>query len=253
MISSIANFRDFGGLGTNAGGRIKSASLFRGASLAKADKADMKRLSALDFGLVADLRHKAERDSAPSPWPSRFAERILTHDGSDHDEAPHIHALRKGSLDAQRADALYLELYRATPFDPNYQPLIRRVFARLLVVEAPVLIHCTAGKDRTGMVVALIHHALGVARPDIFADYLRSNTWPGLAAAAAPLADQLSHSFGHPVTPELALRMLRVNASFLDAFFDEIERRSGSIEVYLHQVGMGAEERERLRARWIEA
>lgn len=253
MILSVANFRDFGKLDTKAGGRVKRDSLFRAASLAKANKEDLDRLSALDFGLIVDLRHKTERDSAPSLWPSRFAKRILTHKGGDHIEAPHINALREGSLDEQRADALYLELYRTMPFDPNYQPLIRRVFERLLVVETPVLIHCTAGKDRTGMVVALIHHALGVAPADIYNDYLLSNVWPGLSASAGPLADQLSRSFGHSVTAELALRMLHVRASFLDAFFDEIECRSGSIEDYLQLVGMGAEERERLRARWVQA
>jgi len=156
--------------------------------------------------------------------------------------------LRAGTLDEVTSDRLYEQLYRELAFDPHYRPLLTRLLTRLPDADGRVLIHCTAGKDRTGMVVALIHHALGVSRDDIVADFMLSSREPGLMAMAPALVERM----GSTISLTLAEHLLDVRPSYLSAFLDEIEERSGSIDTYLDTIGLDAAGRERLRDRLLE-
>ena len=71
--------------------------------------------------------------------------------------------------------AISTNYYRDAPFQDRHIDLFRRYFQALAEAEGPVLIHCAAGKDRTGLLAALTHHLMGVERDDIFADYLLTN------------------------------------------------------------------------------
>jgi len=251
MIASIVNFRDFGGWESRFGGRIADDRLYRSGAIATVSGSDTERLLGLDFALIADLRYAGERESEPSPWPLVLAERVVTHGGARSAEAPHMAPLRDGTLDEEGSDRLYHELYRSLPFDPLYRPLFTRILSALPAVDGRLLVHCSAGKDRTGMTVALIHHALGVLRADIVADFMKSSSAPGLLAMAEPLAARMSKKFGRTIRPELMRRLLDVQESFLHAFFDEIEDRSGSVDAYLDSVGLDETGRQRLRERLL--
>lgn len=201
--------------------------------------------------MIADLRYSGERDSEPSPWPADNAERVLFHDGDRNVEPPHVAPLRSGTLDEDISDRLYVQLYRDLPFDRHYQPLISRVLSRLPSLEGRLLVHCSAGKDRTGMVVALIQHALGVSRDDIFADYMKSSRDPGLMAMATALVDVAKERQFAPISLSLARHLLDVKPSYLDAFLTEIESRMGSIDAYLDANGLDANAREVLAGRML--
>ena len=205
----------------------------------------------MDFELIADLRYSGERDSEPSPWPVDSAERVLFHDGDGNVEPPHVAPLRAGTLDEAISERIYVQLYRDLPFDRHYQPLISRVLARLPSVEGRLLVHCTAGKDRTGMIVALIHHALGVSRDDIFADYMKSSQEPGLMAMAAALVEIAHERQLAPISLPLARHLLDVKPSYLDAFLTEITDRMGSVDAYLDANGLDAAAREALAERML--
>ena len=97
------------------------------------------------------------------------------------------------------------------------------------------------------MLVALVHHALGVSRDDIVGDYMKSATDPGLRAAAQPMAEDMSRHYGAPVDVELMRSLLKVHGRWLEAFFEEIEARCGSTDAYLD--GLGLDEGARLRLR----
>lgn len=198
----------------------------------------------MDFELIADLRYSGERGSEPSPWPADNAERVLFHDGDGNVEAPHVAPLRAGTLNEEISEQLYVQLYRDLPFDRHYKPLLSRVLARLPSLEGRLLVHCTAGKDRTGMVVALIQHALGVSRDDIFSDYMKSSQDPGLMAMAAALVEVAHERQLAPISLPLARHLLDVKPSYLDAFLSEIEDRMGSINAYLDAIGLDAGARE---------
>src|SRR5262249_5753670 len=152
-----------------------------------------------EFGLIADLRYPGERAGAPSPWPETFAQRVLTLGAGGESEAPHMAPLKAGTLDHESCERLYHKIYRNVPFDAAYNPLFSSFLVRLAENDGRTLIHCSAGKDRTGMLVALVHHALGVSREDIVADYMKSRTDPGLNAAAKPMSEDLSRRYGAPI------------------------------------------------------
>jgi len=251
-LPGIVNFRDFGGMPSRFGGRVRSDRLYRSGAPHHASATEIDRLIDLSFALIGDLRYRGERDQEPSPWPADHAELVLVHDGGPDLEAPHMAPLRAGTLDETISDRLYEELYRALPFDPHYQPLLARVLTRLSEVDGRALIHCTAGKDRTGMVVALIQHALGVSRDDIMADFMRSSREPGLMAMAPGLVETVRAHHGWELPLPLAEHLLDVRPSYLAAFLDEIVARAGSLDAYLDAVGLDAAARERLRDRLLE-
>jgi len=251
MIQSIVNFRDFGGVSSRFGGHIKRDRLFRSGSLNTADGGDIERLLTLDFALVADLRYAGERVDEPSPWPPAFAARIHAHNGDQDAEAPHMGPLRNGSMDEALAEQIYLKFYRGIAFDPLYRPLFAQVLNALPDLEGRVLIHCSAGKDRTGALAALVQHALGTPREEIIADFMKSREAPGLKAMALPTARKLEEKFGIPVPLELMRKLLDVEEQYMAAFFDEIERVCGSIDGYLDTAGLTEHRRRLLRERLL--
>jgi protein-tyrosine phosphatase len=82
-------------------------------------------------------------------------------------------------------------LYGEMPFAPSHLDLFAQYFQVLAESDRPVLIHCAAGKDRTGMLAALTHHLLGVSRDDLLADYLLTNVAVDLEGRAPGMALQL--------------------------------------------------------------
>jgi protein-tyrosine phosphatase len=118
----------------------------------------------------------------------------------------------------------------------------RTLFAHLLEDRAPLVIHCTAGKDRTGFACALILHALGVPGDLIAEDYLLTNRFyrrdPG---ASSDLPEQVRQA------------LASVEASFLAAAFETINADYGSLEAYFSDgLGLGMPERARLEAAYLE-
>jgi protein-tyrosine phosphatase len=95
---------------------------------------------------------------------------------------------------------------------------------------APLLYHCTAGKDRTGWATAVILTLLGVPRDTVMADYLESNHF--LERKNAQTLSALAQS-GSAIDPASLTPVLTVRAAYLEAAFDEVEMRYGSFEAYL--------------------
>ena len=118
----------------------------------------------------------------------------------------------------------------------------RTLFAHLLEDRAPLVIHCTAGKDRTGFACALILHTLGVPDDIISEDYLLTNRFyrrdPN---SGSDLPDDVKQVLGS------------VQASFLAAAFEAIDADYGDLESYLRDgLGLGKAERAHLEARYLQ-
>jgi protein-tyrosine phosphatase len=148
---------------------------------------------------------------------------------------------------AAGAEALMIEIYRRLP--QQMAPALGRIADRLLGGGAPLLIHCTAGKDRTGFAVAMLLHALGVPPDEIERDYLASRNW----RHAAIHRESMTTGWLAKTVPADALdgvceALLGVRTGYLRASYDAIARDFGSVESYFDAaVGLDAVKRERLR------
>ncbi|HZZ69591.1 MAG TPA: tyrosine-protein phosphatase, partial [Phenylobacterium sp.] len=116
----------------------------------------------------------------------------------------------------------------------------------------PVVVHCAAGKDRTGVICALTHHIAGVGREDMIADYLLTNDEGRQARKVDFLGGWIEKQVGLTVSPEALRVAVSVNTDYLETAFAVIEDRHGSIDTYLADVlGVDAPLRERLQARLL--
>jgi len=249
---ALDNFRDYGGYDTAAGRALKTGQLFRSAHQASVSEADLARLAALDIGTVVDLRRPVERRRQPSRRPAGFSGQVFESDLDEAGEAPHITFLKTADLTPESGRRFMTGTYRQLPFAPAHIDLFARYFRALGESDRPVLIHCAAGKDRTGMLAALTHHLLGVSRDDLIDDYLLTNVAVDLAGRAPAIAEQLKGFTGRTASHDAVVAFMGVEEAYLDAAIAAIEARHGSIDAYLEQaLGVDDSLRARIQERLV--
>lgn len=246
----IENFRDFGGYDTACGRGLKAGLLFRSANHAYATEADLAALRDLGVATIVDLRRRRERDREPSRRWEGFAATVIEND-LEGLEADWAEALKE----AERIDAEWfredsLGFYRRAPYADRHVDLFRRYFQTLGHTEGAVVVHCAAGKDRTGFICALTHHIAGVHRDDTLADYLATNNEDRMAHRMGFLGPWIQDLTGRTLDDSALRQAVSVHESFLDAAFAEVAEQHGSVDRYLEEVlGVDAELRERIEAR----
>jgi protein-tyrosine phosphatase len=249
----LRNFRDIGGLPSRLGGRTRSGRVYRSAQPAGLEPADLARALAYDFALIADLRHPAEQANSPSPWPDHWAPRVVRHGMEEAGmQAPHEALLALRPRHIAEIDDFYLDLYERLPFDAAY----RRVFAETLNalpgLSGPLLVHCTAGKDRTGMLVGVILAVLGVPHEEIMTDFLRSGTANDFGGGDPAVLARVRTMFGFDVAPAVLDRLISVQPSYLPRFFETVETKAGGLDAWLDAIGVGASRRQALKDALLE-
>lgn len=251
-LDGVHNFRDYGGYGATDGGRVKSGMLWRSGEHGGATQADLARIGQLGLTSVIDLRGNSERANNPCRRPEGFAAEIVFHDGETAGLALHVEAA-EGVLTQADARTAMQRLYVGLPYRDNLLPVLRRYFTVLATRDGPSVLHCLAGKDRTGFAVAMLHHTLGVSSDDIMADYLLTNVAGNIDRRIAAGSEAIRTRYGQ--IDEATIRTLMgVEEEYLAASFAAIEQRYPSIDAYLADM-LGVDEalRDQLRARFIEA
>jgi protein-tyrosine phosphatase len=212
--------------------------------------ADLGRVTALGLDLVVDFRQDAERNREPSRWgagPAPRTEALAIIPGSA--EAFFGGEGKGGSLEGTLAFLAFI--YRDLAL--NQTAAYRRLFQLVLEIEdAAVLIHCAAGKDRTGFGSALLLSALGVSREDILEDYLLTGRLLDADKEMDHVLTIAPQLLRPPMTRETIRPLFEVRASYLEAAFRSLEEDSGSVEGYLEgRLGVGRTERAELRRRYL--
>jgi len=247
---ALDNFRDYGDYASAAGRRIAGGRLFRSAHQARCTDADLDRLAGLGLAAIVDLRRPGERRDQPSRRPPGFAGQVIESIHDDGGEAPHITFLKTADLTVEAGRRFMTGVYRELAFEPAHLDLYARYFLALGETHGPILIHCAAGKDRTGLLAALTHHLLGVHRDDMVEDYLLTNTAVDLAGRAPAIARQLETMTGRRAAHDAVVAFLGVEPVYLETALAEIAARHGSIDGYLEQVlGVDAALRDRIGER----
>lgn len=248
---TVENVRDYGDYATAAGRRLRRGRLIRSGHHARASQADLDRLHAMGVDVVVDLRRPSERESQPSRRHAAFAGRVIETAGEEADgEAPHITFLKTTDLTDESVQRFMTDTYRRMPFGPRHVDVFSRYFRALGDTEGAVLIHCAAGKDRTGLLAALTHHVLRVSDDDAVEDYLLTNTAVDLEARAPEIALRLEEAFGRKAGHEAVKAFMGVDERWLRAAFAEIRAGYGTLDAYLERVlGVDAALRDRLQER----
>jgi protein-tyrosine phosphatase len=238
-LAGASNFRDLGGYPAKDGRVVRWRQIFRSNHLGHLTEADIEVLRPLGLKSAFDFRGTEERIAAICG----LAE-IAVH--SLPIEPTVVAALRARLAEGvplSSADAVEVMRESYRNYVRQNTPSFRALFAHLLEDRAPLVIHCTAGKDRTGFACALILHSLGVPNNLIAEDYLLTNRFYRRDPTAS--SD----------LPEEVRRVLAsVEASFLAAGFDAITDDYGGLEDYLSDaLGLGARERATLQARYLDS
>lgn len=252
---AIHNFRDCGGYPAANGRRMKRGVLFRSAHFPQATDADLATMQALGLAAIVDLRRPLERETHPSRrWPG-FDARVVEHPGRDGMVLPpHLVAFERAGESGPQARAAMTQIYCDMPLDPMFIELMRDYFAVLAEAGGAVLVHCAAGKDRTGVAVALAHHLLGVGEADMLANYLATNeSVEARYAEAGPMRTFLARE-GRTVSDEAIRTILGVEEPYLRAAFATMDAEYGSRDGYLSDaVGVTPKQRAAVVDRLTEA
>lgn len=227
----IHNFRDYGGYASVFGGQVKSGLLFRSGQHREATADDLEAVSALNLAAIIDLRSDSERALYPCARPADHRAEVLYVPGNTLGLQSHVDAAH-GVRTADEAHTAMLELYRKMPFRPILTATYQLFFNRLASDDGASLIHCLAGKDRTGLGVALVHHILGVHRDDMMADYLLTNSVGDMESRIAAGAEAVRANFGQDMDDAAVRTLMSVDAAFLDAAMEEI----GDMDCYCRDV-----------------
>lgn len=243
-LAGATNFRDFGGYAARDNSRLKSGVLYRSDRLSALTPEDYALLSPLNFRRVFDLRRVSEAEAAPTVWLSSAGPAIVSMPLFT-DEAGPTTIVRIMNDAAARNDpnvsrARMRDLYRNLVQAPSAQSAYRAIFAMLAEAEHyPIVVHCSAGKDRTGIVCALIHGALGVSRDDIVADYMLTDKYYDGAKNLAAITEQMFKVNNiEDWNIEAMKPVLAVEASYIEAALDTISSQYGSASAYLESLGV---------------
>ena len=249
-LTGIHNFRDYGGYATCDGGRLRLGLLFRSGQHIGATGQDLAAVDALGLATVIDLRGDRERRHYPCARGAAFAATVLFADGETSGRGGAAHAVAARDVQTvDDAEAAMIDLYAFMPHRPNLQAAFRHYFATLAEREGPSLVHCFAGKDRTGLVVALLHRLAGVHADDVMADYLLTNTAGNAEARIAAGVESIRRS--RPDASDAAVaHLMAVRPAWLDAAFATIECDLGGVDNYVETaLGVDATLRARIVAR----
>lgn len=241
------NFRDVGGYRTKDGHSVAWGKLYRSASVGRYIAADQALVRKLGVGSIIDLRSTRERQADKMPW---MQDSGLGYWARDYDlSGGNLGALfAKGTtLDAGTMRGVMIQGYRGFPKEQAAS--YRMLFDRLLTSDKAVIVNCTAGKDRTGLGVALVLSALGVPYDTIMEDYLLSNRMLDMDALRADAGMNAAMS---ALPADVAKPLLGVERAYLDAAFDQIRKDYGDIDTYLaRELGVDSKAVQRLRKQML--
>jgi protein-tyrosine phosphatase len=229
------NFRDIGGYSTTHGHTVRWGHVFRAGVLSYFKSSDHPQLHRLKVRAICDLRRAEERAKEPTHWPDDATQSLTFEDGTD---MPTIRAF--AAPRPQTAEGMFaamIDLYRALPGWMSGR--IRGMFECLSHGRVPMLVHCAAGKDRTGIAIGFLLADLGVDRTTIIEDYLLTNQSDfetfirNQHEAQLGLADRNHPLLAMPA--EMRKVLLSAQPEFLRASFDAVEQ-VGGLDAFLRDV-----------------
>jgi len=256
QLQGVENFRDVGGYLTRDGRHLKWGKIFRCGHLMQMTAIDGALLESLAFKAIFDLRTPPERQSFPTAWQCSLQPEIFTidvHAEGDDPKADLFQLILDGQISRDEVQAHMLADYARMPF--QFAPMLKKMCEHLRdTPEGAIAVHCTAGKDRTGLVIALLLLLLDVPEESIYKDYLLSNE----GFSSREKLEHMVATFGHKVENidecmAVLKPLIQVESCYLKTALDAIEAQAGSLEHYFeHTLQLTAQHRQDLQAQLLQ-
>ena len=234
---------------------MKTGVLFRSGQHVGASDGDLAALDALELGTVIDLRGNGERANHPCRRSDNFAAEVIFYDGETSNMPPHMPGdmdIHKGTPIAQIAYDRMIATYTRMVHNPAMIELFSRYLRSLAQRDGGSLVHCFAGKDRTGVAVMLVQHVLGVSREDQITEFLLTNDAPTLHILRDQALPGLEARYEQTFDDGAVRALLEVNADYLHTYLAEAEKTAGSLDAYITgTLGVDEAVQDALRAKFI--
>ena len=254
-LDGTSNTRDIGGYPATDLRTVRWRQIIRSENLSRLTAEDFRELEEIGVKTVIDLRTDRERERSPTVWqgdnPPRFFN-FAVGEADDRWYKAQRRMTKSNRFTAKQSQAHMVEGYRmmAEAGVPSYRQLMDLVLDES---NWPILIHCNAGKDRSGVAIALILEALGVDRATIMEEYLLTNKLVRAEQKAAFLAEKLkftggSARVGRTPTARAWLPIVGVQPEMLEAFYASVDERYGSMAAFLDELGVDQADRNALVA-----
>lgn len=217
------NFRDIGGYPTQDGRQVATGLVFRSGTMSELNDRDHALLDAIGLQVICDLRSNNERQRRPSRFREAATFEIWSRD-YQMSTGDLLEVMREPGATPQDLRERMIAAYRTLAYEQA--PSYRELFLRIANGSLPLVFHCAAGKDRTGIAAALLLDLLGVSRDLVSADYAltdQSFSRGCELVAKDPIGDRFAG-----VDPKVWEPLMRADPAYLGSMFDTVEARHGS-------------------------
>ncbi len=254
-VPTVPNLRDIGGYRTRDGGAVARGLAYRSDAFIGMSAEDIKKIEPLGLKNDYDLRIMAEVKAQPDELPPNVRHHLLNVMADLNSAAlPDFKGLLRKPKEANvvlgdgKVDALFIAGYREFITLPSANRAYRTLFVSLADSKnLPAVFHCASGKDRTGWAAAALLTLLGVAKETVMADYMRTNEYT--LPQSASVIDGFVAAGGDRAIAEA---VFGVKPEYLEASFDEMQKRYGTIEAYFAKgLGIDAAGQKALRDRFL--
>lgn len=242
-VKKVNNFRFLGGIRNTDGKILRDSLIYRSGNLHNLKQGSFNKFEQLGLKKVIDLRTKQEIAKEPDHLPSAIKYENFPAFEDKNDEMANAKKLAlKGKINGNDADARMIKFYK--DYVSENPHIIKNIITEVLNADSPILYHCTAGKDRTGIITALIFKILKFDDKIIFEEYLQSNN---LRQPIIEKRLKLANTF-HFAYPKLDIAVVEktswVERKYLEAAFKEVNEKYGSMDHYIHDI-LGINESQR--------
>lgn len=233
-LEGLCNARHLGGYKTADGSLTRAEAFVRCEGPEKITAADMERLYRFGIRMVIDLRSPEETAAAPNPMATDGRFVFLNIPVFQTDASPE--ALTKSGIPMGE---LYIYML------DHCKPAFQQIFSAILDAQGGVLFHCSAGKDRTGVLAALLLLLAGVDEETVVQEYTYTQT------LLAPVIERLRNHVPEGVSMAYAEDMLSARPAYIKAAIAHLKEIYHSAEGYLFALGFSREKTEAIRQKLI--